>query len=197
LYRRLKQGAVIRLILLDRDGVINHDSPDFIKSVAEFKAIDGSLEAIVQLCQAGFKIGVCSNQSGVGRGLLTIETLEKIHQQLLSTLASMGGQIHSLSYCPHLPDDECVCRKPLPGMLNEIMDQFNESPQTTLFVGDSLRDLQAARAAGCEPVLVRTGNGRSAEVEAVRIGVTRIYDDLASFATDEAGRRQAAQAAQQ
>jgi D-glycero-D-manno-heptose 1,7-bisphosphate phosphatase len=188
---------VIRLILLDRDGVINHDSPNYIKSVAEFRAIEGSLEAIVQLCQAGFKIGVCTNQSGIGRGLFNVETLEEIHQQLRSALASMGGEIHGLSFCPHLPDDECGCRKPRPGMLKEIMGQLDESPRTTVFVGDSPKDLQAAQAAGCEPVLVRTGNGRATEVEAARLGVTRIYNDLASFVADEIGRRQAAQAAQQ
>lgn len=188
---------MIRLILLDRDGVINHDSPNYIKSVAEFQAIEGSLEAIVHLCRAGFKIGLCSNQSGIGRGLLTIETLEEIHQHLLSTLSAVGGQIHGLSFCPHLPDEDCVCRKPRPGMLNQIMDQLKESPRETLFVGDSLTDLQAARAAGCEPVLVRTGNGRVTESEAARLGAIRVYDDLASFAADEIGRRQSAQAAQQ
>jgi D-glycero-D-manno-heptose 1,7-bisphosphate phosphatase len=183
--------------LLDRDGVINHDSPNYVKSVAEFQAVEGSLEAIVQLCQAGFKIGVCTNQSGIGRGLLTVETLEEIHQQLLSTLASMGGRIHGLSFCPHLPDDECLCRKPRPGMLNDIMGQLDESPRTTVFVGDSLKDMLAAQAAGCEPILVRTGKGRCTEVEAARMQVARVYDDLASFAADEIGRRQAAQAAQQ
>ncbi|MCB1684275.1 MAG: D-glycero-beta-D-manno-heptose 1,7-bisphosphate 7-phosphatase [Pseudomonadales bacterium] len=174
-----------RLILLDRDGVINFDSPAFIRSVSDWRPIPGALEAIARLHHRGFQIGVCTNQSGIGRGLLTEATLLEIHARIDRELAAMGAGIHAWRYCPHLPEAGCSCRKPRPGMLLDLIATFAANAADTCFVGDSLRDLQSAQAAGCEPVLVRTGHGQAAEAEARSSGVTRIYDDLQAFATAE------------
>lgn len=174
-----------RLILLDRDGVINFDSPAFIRSVSDWRPIPGALPAIARLHRHGFQIGVCTNQSGVGRGLLSETTLLAIHARVDEELAALGACIHAWRYCPHLPEAGCDCRKPRPGMLLDLMAAFTADPARTCFVGDSLRDLQSAQAAGCEPVLVRTGHGREAEAEARTLGVTRIYDDLQAFASAE------------
>jgi len=177
--------------------VINHDSTEYVKSKDEFVPIDGSLEAIARLHKAGFKIGICTNQSAIGRGLLSQDTLAEIHRQLHRAVAVLGGHIGGLCYCPHLPDHGCICRKPRPGMLQELMQRLKEPPELTVFVGDSLKDLQAARNAGCQPVLVRTGQGRVTEAAAAALGVVRIYDDLAGFASAEIRALRASQAAQQ
>lgn len=174
-----------RLILLDRDGVINFDSPAFIRSVSDWRPIPGALEAIARLHRHDFLIGVCTNQSGVGRGLLSESTLLEIHARIDRELAALGAGIDAWRYCPHLPEAGCACRKPRPGMLLDLIATFAVDPADTCFVGDSLRDLQSARAAGCEPVLVRTGHGRGVEAEARSSGVTRIYDDLQAFAAAE------------
>lgn len=172
-----------RLILIDRDGVINRDSPAFVKSVSEFVPLDGAIDAIARLHRAGFKIAVCTNQSGVGRGLLAETTLTAIHAELVRRVEAAGGRLDALRYCPHAPDAGCNCRKPKPGMLTDLMTVLGEPPQRTVFVGDSLRDVKAAHAAGCEAVLVRTGNGSEAEADARRLGVVEVHDDLAAFAT--------------
>ncbi|MCZ6643628.1 MAG: D-glycero-beta-D-manno-heptose 1,7-bisphosphate 7-phosphatase [Gammaproteobacteria bacterium] len=168
------------LILLDRDGVVNFDSKDYIKSAEEWEPIPGSLEAMAALKNAGYRVAVCTNQAGIGRGIFTLEDLTTIHDKLKNALSSLGGDLDGLAFCPHHPDDKCRCRKPEPGMLVDMMANLNTTAADTIFVGDSLKDVEAARAAGCEAVLVRTGNGKSAEPEAVALGA-RVFDDLGAF----------------
>ncbi len=150
------------LVILDRDGVINADSKDFIKSPEEWHPLRGSLEAIVKLNQAGFWVTVATNQSGIGRGLFDTITLNRIHQKMSDHLGALGGHIDLLVFCPHHPDIHCECRKPKPKLMYDIAAHFNiDFKQTTAFaIGDSLRDLIAAKTAGCEPILVLTGNGQ-------------------------------------
>lgn len=165
------------LIILDRDGVINFDSDDHIKHPDEWRPIPGSLEAIARLYQAGYHVVVASNQSGLARGLFDIETLNHIHAKMLRLVTEAGGHIDGIFFCPHHPDEGCACRKPQPGLLYEIANRFSQPLDGIVMVGDSQRDLDAARAAGAEPVLVCSGklDGHD-EVPA--------YDDLAAF-TDE------------
>ncbi len=190
-------ARVTRLILLDRDGVINQDSDSFVKSEAEFTPLPGALEAIAELGRNGFLVAVCTNQSGVGRGLLTEATLTQIHQKLERGINAAGGILHGIEYCPHRPDDGCDCRKPKPGMVHTLMRKLNVDADRTTLVGDSLRDLQAGRAAGCRVVLVRTGNGAGTETAARQAGFQEVYDDLAAFAEAEIKRHQAGEGAQQ
>ncbi len=150
----------MKLIILDRDGVINHDSDAYIKSPAEWLPIEGSLAAISRLNQAGWKVVVASNQSGVGRGLFSAHTLTQIHLHMRAQLASVGARIDALFFCPHGPDDGCDCRKPKTGMLRDIARRFDISLHGVPLVGDSLRDLQAASAMGCAPWLVLSGKGQ-------------------------------------
>ena len=174
-----------RLIVLDRDGVINRDSDAFVRSVSEFAPLPGAIAAMAALSRTGLKVAVCTNQSGLGRGLFSQTDLEEIHAEMERLVREAGGRIHALRYCPHLPGDECDCRKPKPGMLLALMAELGESPENTVFVGDSLRDMEAARAAGCRAVLVRTGNGARDEAAAQDAGVQEVYDDLAAFASAE------------
>jgi D-glycero-D-manno-heptose 1,7-bisphosphate phosphatase len=176
-----------RLILLDRDGVINVDSPDYIKNPAEWQPLPGALQAIVRLREAGCRVAVCTNQAGIGRGLFTLLDLQAIHGKMLEELQALGGDLDGLAFCPHQPADDCECRKPKPGMLLAMMQQLTSEPAATCFVGDSLKDVEAALSAGCEPILLRTGNGRDCELAARQLGVSRVYDDLAQFATAELG----------
>ncbi|MCK4608544.1 MAG: D-glycero-beta-D-manno-heptose 1,7-bisphosphate 7-phosphatase [Gammaproteobacteria bacterium] len=148
-----------KLIILDRDGVINKDSDDYIKSPAEWHAIYGSLAAIAKLNKMGCKVVVATNQSGIGRGLFSEDTLEQIHQKMQRELAVVGGSLDGIFYCPHHPDDNCECRKPKPKMLLHILHKYNMTPKETLVIGDSLRDIKAAKAIGCDSVLVKTGKG--------------------------------------
>ena len=147
------------LVILDRDGVINQDSDDFIKSVDKFVPIPGSLEAIARLNQAGFLVAIATNQSGVARGLFDLTTLELMHDKLRRLLAEVGGRIDGIFYCPHSPEAGCDCRKPLPGLLEQIAEKFTASLEGVPVIGDSLRDLQSAIAVGAKPILVRTGKG--------------------------------------
>ncbi|MDA8382862.1 MAG: D-glycero-beta-D-manno-heptose 1,7-bisphosphate 7-phosphatase [Betaproteobacteria bacterium] len=149
----------MRLVILDRDGVINFDSAKFIKSPDEWKPIPGSLEAIGRLNQAGFRVVVATNQSGVGRGLFDMATLNAIHDKMHKALAAHGGRIDALFYCPHAADSDCGCRKPKPGMYNEIASRYNMDLAGVPAIGDSLRDLEAADAVGAQPILVTTGKG--------------------------------------
>lgn len=149
----------MKLIILDRDGVINHDSPHYIKTPDEWLPIEGSLEAIARFHQAGWKIVVASNQSGLARQYFDAPTLTKIHNKIRESLASLGGAIDAFFICPHGPDDDCNCRKPKPGLFDDIAKRFDINLQNVPAVGDSLRDLQASHALGCEPWLVETGNG--------------------------------------
>jgi len=150
----------MKLAILDRDGVINEDRPDFIKSADEWVALPGSLEAIARLSRAGWKVVVATNQSGLGRGLFTPDDLTAIHQKMQQQLAALGGQIDAIFMCPHLPDAGCNCRKPLPGMFLEILNRYDAQAHEVVCVGDSLRDITAAHVAGCQTWLVETGNGQ-------------------------------------
>lgn len=169
------------LILLDRDGVINHDSADFIKSPAEWEPIDGSLEAIARLNQSGYRVVVISNQSGIARGLLDIETLNRIHSKMRRMLAQLGGKIEAVMFCPHGPADDCHCRKPQPGMLNDLAHRLRVSLDNVPAVGDSLRDLQAAQAVGAIPILVKTGKGKKTLKQGIPEGIA-VYKNLAAVA---------------
>lgn len=148
-----------KMVILDRDGVINFDSDEFIKSPDEWLPIPGSLSAIKKLNDAGVVVTVASNQSGVARGLFSEIALQLIHKKFTDALAELGGHIDQLEYCPHGPDSGCDCRKPKPGMYQKSLRDFNMDPSDVLVVGDSLRDLQAAHAIGCDAVLVKTGKG--------------------------------------
>ncbi len=149
----------MKVIILDRDGVINKDSDDYIKSVEEWTPIPGSLEAIARLCHSGYKVAIATNQSGLSRGLFTIQALNEIHHKLHRSLDRLGCHIDAIVYCPHGPDDHCQCRKPKPGMLQQIGDLFAIDLSTVFFVGDSLRDVISAQAVNAIPILVRTGKG--------------------------------------
>jgi D-glycero-D-manno-heptose 1,7-bisphosphate phosphatase len=149
----------MKLIILDRDGVINYDSAQFIKSPDEWKPIPGSLGAIARLNQAGFRVVLATNQSGVGRGLFDMATLNAIHDKMHKMLAQAGGRIDALFYCPHTADSNCDCRKPKAGMFDEIARRFNAPLAGVPSVGDSLRDLQASATMGAQPILVLTGKG--------------------------------------
>jgi D-glycero-D-manno-heptose 1,7-bisphosphate phosphatase len=149
----------MKLVLLDRDGVINHDSVEYVKRPEEFVPIEGSIEAIARLHRAGFRVAVCTNQAGVARGYFDLGDLAAIHRKLADLLAVQGAKLVGLYHCPHGPADGCCCRKPHPGMLLAAMRDHGRAGEDTVFIGDSARDLEAAEAAGCLPILVRTGNG--------------------------------------
>ena len=148
-----------RYVLLDRDGVINHDSEDFIKSPEEWQPIAGSLEAITLLNQHGYKLAVISNQSGLARGLFDEAMLEKIHAKMHRMLANKSGEVAAIYFCPHAPDSQCNCRKPKPGLLIQFAKDKEADLTQIYFIGDSLRDIQAAQAVGAKPILVKTGKG--------------------------------------
>jgi D-glycero-D-manno-heptose 1,7-bisphosphate phosphatase len=146
-------------LILDRDGVINEDSDAYIKSPEEWIPIPGSLEAIANLTQAGFRIAVLTNQSGLARGLFDAATLERIHARMLAAVEAAGGQIEDILYCPHGPEDFCDCRKPKPGLFHQFRTKHGVDLTGVPAIGDSLRDLQAAEAVGASPILVETGKG--------------------------------------
>ncbi len=148
-----------QLIILDRDGVINEDRDDFVKSVSEFMPIPGSIDAIASLHKAGYRVAMATNQSGVARGLFTQDTLNAMHEKLNTLLEAKGGKINYLALCPHGPDDDCACRKPKPGLLTEICNALHIAPEYALFIGDSFRDYEAAQALGMPFALVKTGKG--------------------------------------
>ena len=170
----------MKLIILDRDGVINQDSPSYIKSPEEWKPIPGSLEAIALLNQAGYRVLVATNQSGVGRGLFEMATLNAIHDKMHRALGAIGGRIDGIFYCPHAHDAGCNCRKPKPGLLEEISRRFGVSLEGVPFIGDSLRDLQAAVTVGAQPVLVLTGKGKKTRKDGNLPEGTVIHDNLAA-----------------
>lgn len=184
--------ATTRLIVLDRDGVINHDSDAFIKTPAEWVPIDGSLEAIALLTRAGYVVAIATNQSGIGRGLMDRRALSAINRKMRRAVTAAGGNIARIVQCPHRPDEGCDCRKPAPGLLLRLARYFGRSLEGVPVVGDSVRDLEAARAVGARPVLVRTGNGRATEATLRARGETvETYDDLLAAArqlTAEPGR---------
>jgi len=172
----------MKIVILDRDGVINFDSDHFIKSPAEWKPIPGSLEAIARLSQAGYHVVVASNQSGIDRGLFDMDTLNAIHDKMHRAVRAVGGRIDAIFYCPHSADSNCNCRKPKPGMFERIAGCFNIDLGRAYAVGDSLRDLQAAATAGAKPVLVLSGKGKATQAEGGIPEGTLVFDDLAAVA---------------
>lgn len=170
----------LKLILLDRDGVINIDSPDFVKSPTEWHALPGAIEAIVTL-QERFTVAVCTNQSGIGRALFDESTLAAIHTKLNTCISDSGGDAIDIFYCPHHPDAGCTCRKPHPELLQHAMRAHGSDPQTTLYVGDSEKDLLAADRAGCKSALVLTGNGSTTINSQAGQRATIVCNDLASL----------------
>jgi D-glycero-D-manno-heptose 1,7-bisphosphate phosphatase len=169
----------MKLVILDRDGVINFDSDHFIKSPDEWKPIPGSLEAIAELNQAGFHIALATNQSGISRGLFDMATLNAIHDKMHRALAQNGGRIDALFYCPHSAEQNCDCRKPKSGMLLEIARRFATDLKGVNSVGDSLRDLQAGMPLGVQPMLVLTGKGKATQAKGGLPEGTLIFDNLA------------------
>jgi len=169
----------MKLVILDRDGVINHDSPSYIKSPDEWRPIAGSLDAIAWLTQADYHIAVATNQSGVGRGLFEMATLNAIHDKMHRAVAQAGGRIDAIFYCPHPTDAACGCRKPKAGMLEEIGRRFSTKLEGVPCIGDSLRDLQAAATVGGQPILVLTGKGAATKREGGLPPATRVHTDLA------------------
>ncbi|HEY1044604.1 MAG TPA: D-glycero-beta-D-manno-heptose 1,7-bisphosphate 7-phosphatase [Telluria sp.] len=171
----------MKLIILDRDGVINYDSPEFIKSPQEWIPIPGSLEAIARLNQAGYRVVVASNQSGIARELFDITTLNAIHQKLHSSAQQLGASVDAIFFCPHAAVDNCDCRKPKSGMFEEISKRFKLSLKGVPTVGDSLRDLQAGFKSGCTPYLVLTGKGQKTYETGGLPPGTQVFPDLASM----------------
>ncbi|MBU2705995.1 D-glycero-beta-D-manno-heptose 1,7-bisphosphate 7-phosphatase [Zooshikella marina] len=170
-----------KLIILDRDGVINQDSDSYIKTVEEWQPIPGSIEAIAKLSQAGYLITVATNQSGIARGLFSEKTLLAMHEKMLSMVSEAKGKIECIVYCPHGPDDACDCRKPKTGLINQIESTLKTSAINAWLVGDSLRDIEAAEKAGCKPILVKSGKGQRTLTANPAIKA-EIHDDLADFA---------------
>lgn len=171
----------MKLLILDRDGVINQDSDDYIKSLAEWIPIPSAITAIARLSRAGWTIAVATNQSGIARGYYDLATLESMHQRLHELVAEEGGQLGLVVYCPHSPDEGCDCRKPKPGMLRQIAQHYGVDLHGIWFVGDSRGDLDAALAVDCQPVLVKTGKGERTLAKPVPEG-TLVFDDLAAVA---------------
>lgn len=178
----------MKLVILDRDGVINEDSESFVKTPEEWRPIPGSLEAIARLCRADYRILISTNQSGIARGLLDIDTLNLIHNRMLNHVRQKGGEIDAIFFCPHSAEDNCECRKPKPGMLQDIAARLKVNVTGVPIVGDSLRDLESARAVDALPVLVRTGKGKRTEA-GIRAGdwgdglaQVPVFDDLSGFA---------------
>ncbi len=170
------------IIVLDRDGVINHDSTSFIKAPDEWIAIPGSPEAIAKFSNAGFTVVVASNQSGIGRRLFSLDILDDIHDKMTSTIAAAGGHLDGIYFCPHAPDAGCECRKPKPGLLQGIAKQYACTTDDLVVIGDSLRDLEAAWACDAQAILVRTGNGQKTEQNLPADRQVDIFDDLAAVA---------------
>jgi D-glycero-D-manno-heptose 1,7-bisphosphate phosphatase len=179
----------VALLILDRDGVINQDSDNYIRHVDEWQPIPGSIEAIARFCRAGYTVAVATNQSGLSRGYFTLDDLEAIHEKLRELVAEQGGHIAGIFYCPHLPDEGCRCRKPATGLLQAIEAELGQPLAGSIFIGDSLKDLQAARAMDCQPVLVLTGKGEAtrAQLQAPDVDLGEpetvpVYRDLAAAA---------------
>jgi D-glycero-D-manno-heptose 1,7-bisphosphate phosphatase len=174
----------LKLVILDRDGTINRASDEFVKSPEEWQPLPGSLEAISRLNHAGFHVVLATNQSGLGRGLFDMAALNAVHSHMVKTLAAAGGRIDAIFYCPHAPDEGCTCRKPAPGLLHQIQERYGIDLKGVPYVGDSLRDMQAAEAAGCAPHLVLTGRhaGMPArDLPATFPGNTQVHADLSAF----------------
>jgi len=179
----MTQKRAVKLIVLDRDGVVNRDSDQYIKSPDEWRPIPGSLEAIARLNHAGYRVVIATNQSGIGRGLFEMSTLIAIHDKMHKALAQVGGRIDAIFYCPHSGDSQCECRKPRTGMLKEIGLRFGIDMAGVPCIGDSLRDLEAAEAVGAQPILVLTGKGEKTLRQGQYPQDTVIFPDLAFAAS--------------
>jgi len=167
-----------KYIILDRDGVINHDSAEFVKNIDEFIIYPNSLQAIANLTQNNYKIIICTNQSGIGRGLFSVADLNEMHNKLIQEVRDSGGNIEAIVFCPHTTEDNCNCRKPKPGMILDICERLNLDITQTMMVGDSIRDLQAIKSAGGIPVLVKTGNGKKTFAKEQLPEGTLVFNDL-------------------
>ena len=174
----------MKLVILDRDGVINYDSANFIKIPEEWKPIPGSLEAIARLNQSGYRVVVATNQSGIGRGLFDMTALNAVHDRMHKALTPYGGRIDAVFFCPHAQELDCACRKPKTGMFEEIAQRFNVNLAGVPCIGDGLRDLQAADAVGAQPILVLTGKGEKTRDAGNLPEGTQIYADLAEAARE-------------
>ena len=178
---------MMKLIILDRDGTLNEDRDDFVKSPEEWVPLPGALEAISRLNHAGWHTVLATNQSGLGRGLFDMASLNAMHLKMNQALAKLGGRIDAVFFCPHTPEEHCACRKPLPGLMHQVAERYGVALRDVPMVGDSLRDLQAGAAAGCPTHLVRTGKGalfddvKIAEV-LQQVPGTQVHADLAAFA---------------
>jgi len=172
------------LVILDRDGVINHDSEHYIRCAAEWVPINGSVEAIALLHRAGISVTIATNQAGIAKGVFSQADLDSIHHKLLEHITAGGGQVERIFVCTHHPDQHCSCRKPQPGMLEAACREYGVQAQSVPFVGDSLRDIQAAEAAGCRPVLVLTGNGQQTLKGKALPANLEVFDDLLDFARE-------------
>lgn len=177
----------MKLVILDRDGTINHEREDYIKSPEEWVPLPGALEAIARMNHAGWHVVVATNQSGIGRGLIDMVSLNAMHAKMNQLLARQGGRVEAVFFCPHTPEDQCMCRKPLPGLFQMIGQRFGCSLDGVPMVGDLPRDVLAAQSVGCEPHLVRTG--QAATMTEVELQVLRhqapgltIHPDLSAFA---------------
>ncbi len=169
----------MRLVILDRDGVINEDSDAFIKNPEEWIPIPGSLEAIGKLHRADYRVVIATNQSGLARGLFDYDMLTRIHDKMLHHVAEAGGVVEAIFFCPHGPTDGCKCRKPEPGMFEEIATRLRMDLSGVPAIGDSLRDVDAARAVGARPILVKTGKGQRTVARQDGLSGVEVYDDLA------------------
>jgi D-glycero-D-manno-heptose 1,7-bisphosphate phosphatase len=179
----------MKIILLDRDGVINFDSYEYIKSPEEWHAIPGSLEAIAQLNKAGYRVIVVTNQSGVARGYYDLKMLDRIHEKLIRELAFVGGHIEEIFFCPHHPDEHCNCRKPKPGLMHQAQKKYDIDFSSTFFVGDTATDVETALAVGCKPLLVLTGKAREkAFAESKEAASVPKFKDLAEAVNYILGR---------
>ena len=174
----------IKLVILDRDGTINRASDEFVKSPEEWEPLPGALEAIGRLNHAGYHVVLATNQSGLGRGLFDIAALNSVHAHMMKALSAHGGRVDAVFYCPHAPDEGCHCRKPEPGLLEQIAERYGVDLLAVPYIGDSLRDMQAAASAGCQPHLVCTG--RHPDLKGT-VGTpsgfpegTQVHDDLAA-----------------
>ncbi len=170
----------MKLVILDRDGVINEDYDNFIKNPDEWVPIEGSLEAIAALNKNGYRVAVATNQSGVARGLYTVETLDVIHEKMHQALEKVGGNIEAVHYCPHIAEDNCECRKPKSKMVIDIGRQFGTDLKDVPAIGDTLRDLRAFANVGCQPMLVRTGKGEATLTSGNLPDNTMVFADLAA-----------------
>ena len=170
-----------KIVFLDRDGVINRDSPDYIKTWEEFEFLPGSLDAVALLSRNGFAVIVITNQSPIGRGMIEEKTLSRTHRLMSEAVAAHGGKIEAIFFCPHTPEEGCDCRKPMPGLVFKARDRYGIDLSGTVFVGDSAKDIECARNAGCgRSILVKTGNGAEAAKALAERGVAPDYlaDDL-------------------